>query len=78
MADPRPEDFFKRVQPGQSPMRQFVRGLALNVPTKVPTGVSRAARPQGVQSTVSGAARLEKMAVRTMIRDGEVWVMRTA
>lgn len=78
MADPTPDDFYVRRRPGESPLRAFIDGLPMNQPVRLPDGLSRAATPQGRQSTVSNAARQNKMVVRTMIRDGEVWVMRIA
>lgn len=78
MADPRPEDFFARPQVGQSPLQQFVKGLQVNVPTRVPEGLSRATRLDNRRGAISSQARAFRMIVRTKVVDGDIWVLRVA
>jgi hypothetical protein len=78
MADPRPEDFYARPRVGESALQQFVKGLEINVPTRMPEGLSRASTTENRRGAVSSAARGQRMTVRTMLRGGEIWVLRVA
>jgi len=75
---PTKEDFYAHPDAGHSRRLVFLRSLVIGEPVLVTEGITRAQTMRGRRGSLQSASKKEKMAIKTLIRGDELWVMRVA
>ena len=75
MDSPNVDDFFKK-NGKAAPLKSFILALEEGVPTMLPREASSAVTIQNRRAGVKSAASRYNIPVRTITREGEVWVLR--
>jgi hypothetical protein len=75
MDSPSVDDFFKKISKA-APLTSFILALEEGVPTMLPRKASLAMTIQNRRAGVKRAASRHNIPIRTIIREGEVWVLR--